>query len=103
MDDQFPALDRTAVRTAWFARAKASYGCHSRSCGLGPAAPDDERQISRLVKTFGKMADDLEREALALMRPATFDRPERARAAVEVVTATGMEMTAIQRFEKAEV
>ena len=39
---------------------------------------------------------NVEREALTAMRSAPFDPPERGRVAVKIVTATGMEMTAIR-------
>ena len=57
---------------------------------------DDDRQIKRLIDAIGKNADDVEREALTAMRSAPFDPPERGRIAVKIVTATGMEMTAVR-------
>ena len=60
---------------------------------------DDDRQIKRLIDAIGKNADDVEREALTAMRSAPFDRPERGRIAVKIVTATGMEMTALSQIE----
>ena len=60
---------------------------------------DDDRQIKRLIDAIGKNADDVEREALTAMRSAPFDPPEKGRIAVKIVTATGMEMTAVQHIE----
>ena len=57
---------------------------------------DDDRQIKKLIDAIGKNADDVEREALTAMRSAPFDPPERGRIAVKIVTATGMEMTAVR-------
>ena len=54
---------------------------------------DNDRQIKNLVKAIGKSADEAEREALTAMRSAPFDPPDRARIAVKIITATGMEMT----------
>ena len=61
---------------------------------------DDDRQIKNLLKKLGKKADAVEREALTAMRSAPFDRPERGRIAVKVVTATGMEMTAVRNAQR---
>ena len=61
---------------------------------------DDDRQIKNLLKKLGKKADGVEREALTAMRSAPFDRPERGRIAVKVVTATGMEMTAVRNAQR---
>ena len=61
---------------------------------------DEDRQIKNLLKKLGKKADAVEREALTAMRSAPFDRPERGRIAVKVVTATGMEMTATSSTEE---
>lgn len=89
-------LGRTDVRTAWPTRAGTGYGCHHRSFRHPPATPahaaDDDRQIKKL----GKKADNVEREALTSRRLAPFDRPERGRVAVNVVTVTGMEMSAVE-------
>ena len=60
-----------------------------------PGAEDD-KQIKKLLKELGKNADDVEQEALTAMRSAPFDPPERGRIAVKIVTATGMEMTAVR-------
>ena len=60
---------------------------------------DDDRQIKRLIDAIGKNADDVEREALTAMRSAPFDPPERGRIAVKIVTATGMEMTAVRTVQ----
>jgi len=57
---------------------------------------DDDKQIKKLLKELGKNADDVEQEALTAMRSAPFDPPERGRIAVKIVTATGMEMTAVR-------
>ena len=51
------------------------------------------------ITAIGKNADDVEREALIATRPTPFDPPERGRIAVKVVTATGMEMTAVRHVE----
>ena len=61
------------------------------SCHTRPRS-DDDRQIKKL----GKKADNVEREALTSRRSAPFDRPERGRVAVKVVTVTGMEMSAVE-------
>ena len=94
-----PDLDRNDVPTEWLPWARPSGGCHHRTLDHRPATPahasDDDRQIKELKK-LGKKADDVEREALTSMRSAPFDGPERGRLAVKVVTATGMEMTAVQ-------
>ena len=63
-----------------------------------PGAEDD-KQIKKLLKELGKNADDVEQEALTAMRSAPFDPPERERIAVKIVTATGMEMTAVRHVE----
>ena len=60
-----------------------------------PGAAKD-RQIKKLIDAIGKNVDDVEREALTAMRSAPFDPPERGRIAVKIVTATGMEMTAVR-------
>ena len=57
---------------------------------------DNDRQIKKLLKELGRNADDVEQEALTAMRSAPFDPPERGRIAVKIVTATGMEMTALR-------
>lgn len=57
---------------------------------------DNDRQIKKLLRELGKNADDVEQEALTAMRSAPFDPPERGRIAVKIVTATGMEMTAVR-------
>ena len=57
---------------------------------------DNDRQIKNLVKAIGKNADEVEREALTAMRSAPFTPPDRARIAVKIITATGMEMTSVQ-------
>ena len=57
---------------------------------------EDDKQIKKLLKELGKNADDVEQEALTAMRSAPFDPPERGRLAVKIVTATGMEMTAVR-------
>ena len=57
---------------------------------------DNDRQIKRLLKELGKNADDVEQEALTAMRSAPFNPPERARIAVKIITATGMEMTSVR-------
>lgn len=57
---------------------------------------DNDRQIKRLLKELGKNADEVEQEALTAMRSAPFDPPGRGRIAVKIITATGMEMTAVQ-------
>ena len=62
-----------------------------------PGAEDD-KQIKKLLKELGKNADDVEQEALTAMRSAPFDPPERGRIAVKIVTATGMEMTAVRQL-----
>ena len=76
-------LDRNDVPTEWLSWARPSGGCHHRTLDHRPATPahasDDDRQIKNLLKKLGKKADDVEREALAAMRSAPFDRPERAR------------------------
>ena len=64
-----------------------------------PGAEND-RQIKKLLRELGKNADDVEQEALTAMRSAPFDPPERRRVAVKIVTATGMEMTAIRTLEE---
>ena len=106
MDDQIPDLDRSDVPTAWLTTAGSSDGCHHGSSDRWPATPahaaDDDRQIKKLPKKLGKKADDVEREALTSMRSAPFDRPERGRVSVKVVTATGMEMTAVLQIEDAD-
>ncbi|MXZ99428.1 MAG: site-specific DNA-methyltransferase [Acidimicrobiaceae bacterium] len=56
---------------------------------------DNDRQIKKLLKELGRNADEAEQEALTAMRSAPFDPPERARIAVKIVTATGMEMTTV--------
>ena len=98
-----PDLGRTGLSTAWLTRAATRDGCHHGSSDRWPATPahaaDDDRQIKNLLKKLGKKADDVEREALTAMRSALFDRPERGRIAVKVVTATGMEMTAVQNVD----
>ena len=48
------------------------------------------------LSDFVANADDVERVALTAMRSAPFDPPERGRIAVKIVTATGMEMTAVK-------
>ena len=63
-----------------------------------PGAEDD-KQIKKLLKELGKNADDVEQEALTAMRSAPFDPPERGRIAVKIVTATGMEMTAVREVD----
>ena len=62
---------------------------------------DNDRQIKKLLKELGKNADDVEQEALTAMRSAPFNPPERGRIAVKIVTATGMEMTAVRSTEEA--
>ena len=62
-----------------------------------PGAQDD-RQIKKLLKELGRNADEAEQEALTAMRSAPFDPPERARIAVKIITATGMEMTAVRHL-----
>ena len=59
-----------------------------------PGAEND-RQIKKLLKELGRNADDAEQAALTAMRSAPFDPPERARIAVKIITATGMEMTTV--------
>ena len=102
-----PDLSRSDVPTASLTRATASGGCYHRSFGHAPAtlahAADDDRQVKKLAKQLGKQADDVGREALTAMRSVPFDRPERGRVAVKIVTATGMEMTTVQELGKAEV
>ena len=102
MDNQIPNPGRTGLPTASLTRAGASDRCHHGSFAHGPAAhaADDDRQIKKLLKKLGKKADDVEREALTAMRSAPFDRPERGRIAVKVVTATGMEMTAVKNAQR---
>ena len=56
-------------------------------------------QIKKLIHALGNNVDDVEREALTAMRSAPFDPPERRRIAVKIVTATGMEMTAMRHVE----
>ena len=63
---------------------------------------DDDRQIKKLIDAIGKNADDVEREALTAMRSAPFDPPERGQIAVKIVTATGMEMTAVRQVEDSD-
>ena len=55
-----------------------------------------DRLIKNLIKELGRSADEVEMEALTSMTSAPFDRPERGRIAVKVVTATGMEMTTVR-------
>lgn len=62
---------------------------------------DNDRQIKKLLRELGKNADDVEQEALTAMRSAPFDPPGRGRIAVKIVTATGMEMTAVRSTEEA--
>ena len=57
---------------------------------------DKDRQIRRLIAAIGKNADEVEREALTAMRSAPFTPPDRARIAVKIITATGMEMTSVR-------
>ena len=61
---------------------------------------DNDRQIKKLLRELGKNADDVEQEALTAMRSAPFDPPEQGRIAVKIVTATGMEMTAVRSTEE---
>ena len=107
MHNQIPDLRRIGPSTAWLTTARTSDGCHHGSLGRGPATPahaaNDDRQIKNLLQKLGKEADAVEREGLTAMRSAPFDRPERRRIAVKVVTATRMEMTAVQELEKAGV
>ena len=95
-----PYIDRADAPAAWLISAEPSDGCHHRTPDHGPATPvyaaDNDRQIKELLDRLGKKADDVGREALTAMQSAPFDRPERGRIAVKVVTATGMEMTAVQ-------
>ena len=60
---------------------------------------DRDPQIKKLIKAVGRNVDDVEQEALTAMRSAPFDPPERGRIAVKIVTATGMEMTAVRQVE----
>ena len=98
--DHMPDLDRNDVPKEWLTRAGASGGCHHGSFDPRPATPadaaDNDLQIKERLDRLGKKADDVGREALTAMQSAPFDRPERGRIAVKVVTATGMEMTAVQ-------
>ena len=55
-----------------------------------------DRQIKKLLKQFGKNADNEELQALTAMSSAPFDPPPRGRIAVKIVTATGMEMTSVR-------
>ena len=100
MSHQMPDLDRTGLPTAWLMRARASDGGQRGSFDRGSATPahaaDDDRQIKKLLNKLGKKADAVEREALTAMRSAPFDRPERERVAVKILTATGMEMTSVR-------
>ncbi|MCY4069055.1 MAG: site-specific DNA-methyltransferase [Acidimicrobiaceae bacterium] len=57
---------------------------------------DSDRQIKKLLKELGRSADTAELQALTAMRSAPFDPPERARIAVKIITATGMEMTTVR-------
>ena len=57
---------------------------------------DNDKQIKKLLKELGRNADNVEQEALTAMRSAPFDPPERGRIAIKIVTATGMEMTALR-------
>ena len=59
---------------------------------------DNDRQIKKLLKELGKNADNVEQEALTAIRSAPFEPPERGRIAVKIVTATGMEMTAVRHI-----
>ena len=68
-----------------------------------PHAADADRAIHQLFKKLGKEAEAVEREASTAMQPAAFGRPERGRSAVKVVTAPGMEMTAIHELEKVTI
>ena len=99
-----PDLARTDVPTASLTTAGTSDGCHHGSFGQGPATPAhaavEDRQIKNLLKKLCKKADAVEREALTSMQSAPFDRPERGRIAVKIVTATGMEMTATSPTEE---
>ena len=58
--------------------------------------PDVADDGAEFITAIGKNADDVEREALTAMRSAPFDPPDRGRIAVKIVTATGMEMTAVR-------
>ena len=60
---------------------------------IWPGVADDGAEF---ITAIGKNSDDLEREALTAMRSGPFDPPERGRIAVKIVTATGMEMTAVR-------
>ena len=62
---------------------------------------DNDRQIKKLLRELGKNAGHVEQEALTAMRSAPFAPPERGRIAVKIVTATGMEMTAVRSTEAA--
>ena len=59
-----------------------------------PGVADDGAEF---ITAIGKNADDVERGALTAMRSAPFDPPERGRIAVKIVTATGIEMTAMRQ------
>ena len=59
-----------------------------------PGAAKDA-QIKKLLSRLGRRADEVETEALTAMRSAPFDRPERGRIAVKLITRTGMEMTSV--------
>ena len=56
------------------------------------------RELRPSVCHTAHAADNVEREALTAMRSVSFDRPERGRIALKVVTATGMEMIVISNF-----
>ena len=84
MDYQMPYLGRTGPPTAWLTTARTSRRMPPR----GASTADPPRRLrSRRRRT-----------ALTSMRSAPFGRPEQGRAAVKVVTATGMEMTAVQQI-----
>ena len=65
-------------------------------------AADNDRQIKKLLNKLDKKAEAVEREALTAVRSAPFDPPKRGRIAVKIVTATGMEMTAVPQIEDAD-